>query len=129
MPPLQIFYLTLSVCGMVGTWYFNLQIDNLAGFFVDAWATPLSSSLSMDLLVVVVSFFAFMLVERKRLSMSSVVVGVLMVLTFAIAVAFTLPLFLFLRERAAVRYCRHEDRAVGAVGRPDAMRRSGDEAR
>ena len=98
--PLQALYLLLSVCGAVGTWYFNLQVADLASFFVDAWATPLTSSLSMDLLVVVLSFFAFMLVERKRLGMSAAGVGVLMVLTFAVAVAFTLPLFLFFRERA-----------------------------
>ncbi|MFT5683570.1 MAG: hypothetical protein ACI8RZ_004502 [Myxococcota bacterium] len=103
LTPLQLVYLALSICGVVGTWYFNLQIPDLASFFTDSWATPLSSSLSMDLLVVVLTFFAFMVVERKRLSMSPVTVGVLMVLTFAVAVAFTLPMFLLLRERAQVR--------------------------
>jgi len=101
LTPLQIVYLVLSVFGVIGTWYFNLQIPDLASFFVDSWATPLTSSLSMDLLVVVLAFFAFMVVERRRLSMSPLAVGVLMVLTFAVAVAFTLPMFLFLRERAA----------------------------
>ena len=100
LSPLQLLYLALSISGAVGTWYFNLQMDNLAEFFVLAWATPLSSSLSVDLTVVVLAFFAFMLTERRRLGISPVAVGVLMVLTFAVAVAFTLPMFLFLRERA-----------------------------
>ena len=101
--PLQWLYLVMAMVGMVGTWYFNLQVENLAGFFVDAWGSPLSSSLSMDLLVVVLTFFTFMWVERRRLSISAATVGVLMVLTFVIAVAFTFPLFLFIRERASHR--------------------------
>ena len=103
LTPLQLLYLALSVCGAVGTWYFNLQIEDLAGFFVDAWSTPLSSSLSMDLAVVVLAFFVFMLAERRRRVLSPVTIGVLLVLTVAVAVAFTLPLFLFLRERAPMR--------------------------
>ena len=103
LTPLQLLYLALSLLGVVGTWYFNLQIEDLASFFTDAWATPLSSSLSMDLTVVVLAFFAFMLAERRRRVLSPVMIGVLMVLTFAVAVAFTLPLFLFFRERAPLR--------------------------
>lgn len=103
LTPIQLLYLALSACGVVGTWYFNLQIENLSSFFTDAWASPLSSSLSMDLTVVVLAFFVFMLTERRRRVLSPVTIGVLMVLTFAVAVAFTLPLFLFLRERAPLR--------------------------
>ena len=103
LPPLQRLYLALSLLGAVGTFYFNLQIDDLSRFFIDAWSTPLSSSLSVDLAVVVLAFFVFMLAEHRRRVISPVTIGVLMVLTFAVAVACTLPLFLFLRERAALR--------------------------
>ena len=103
LTPLQLLYLALSFLGITGTWYFNLQIEDLSSFFINAWGTPLTSSLSMDLTVVVLTFFAFMLAERRRRVFSPLTIGVLMVLTVVIAIAFTLPLFLFLRERAPAR--------------------------
>ena len=103
LSPIQRLYLVFSVSGAIGTWFFNLQIEDLSGFFFDAWATPLNCSLSMDLTVVVLAFLTFMLAEHRRWVFSPLTIGVLMVLAVVIAVAFTLPLFLFLRERAPAR--------------------------
>ncbi len=97
--PTQATYLLLSAMGAMGTWYFNLQVEPLSQFFQLIWQTPLSSSLGIDLLVVVGTFFLFMVKESRRVGIRRTAVALLMVLTFLVAVAFTLPFFLFLRER------------------------------
>lgn len=103
MPPIQFAYLALSVLGAAGTWYFNLQVEDLSSFFSAVWDTPLSSSLGVDLTVVVLTLYVLMLAEGRRLKMSAGLLVALAVLTWVIAVAFTLPLFLFFRERALAR--------------------------
>lgn len=97
---LQGLYLALAVVGAVGTWWFNLQMDDLGGFFVQVWETPLSSSLGVDLTVVVLAFYLLMATEGRRLGMSKALLVGLGVLALMIAVACALPLFLFFRERA-----------------------------
>lgn len=98
----QAIYLTLAFLGIVGTWYFNLQIETatLTSFFIRAFDTPLSSSLMVDLFVAVATFFVWMIPEARRLNMPAWLIGLLILLTFAIAFAFSFPLFLFFRERA-----------------------------
>lgn len=100
MPPVQLAYLALSVCGAVGTWYFNLQMEDLASFFSAVWDTPLSSSLGVDLLVVIFAYYVLMVTEGRRLNMSTGLLVFLALLTWAVALACSLPLFLFFRERA-----------------------------
>lgn len=98
MNPKQIFYFLLAIVGAVGTWYFNLQATD--GFFTQMFATPVSSSLSVDLLVVVVAFYVWLVSEVSRLSMSRWWLLIILPLTFLIALAFAYPLFLGFRERA-----------------------------
>ena len=100
LTPTQLAYLLLSVLGAAGPWYFNLQMEDLMGFFVQVWDTPLSSSLGMDLLVVIFAFYLLMAREGRRLGMSPGLLLGLAVLTWAVALACALPLFLFFRERA-----------------------------
>lgn len=99
----QALYLVLAVAGAVGTWYFNLQMDDLGSFFSAMWDTPLTSSLSADLTVACLTFFAFMLLEAKKQGIRPLLVGICFVLTFAIAFAFAFPLFMFFRERAMAK--------------------------
>ena len=96
----QILYLALAVAGAAGTWFFNLQMDDLGSFFSQIWETPLTSSLGVDLLVVVLSFYVLMASEGRRLRMSPVLLVSLGVLAWLVAIACALPLFLFFRERA-----------------------------
>ncbi len=95
----QLVYLVLAVAGAAGTWFFNLQMDDLGGFFTQIWDTPLSSSLGVDLLVVVATFYVLMFVEGRRLGMPRALLVALGVLAWLVAIACALPLFLFFRER------------------------------
>lgn len=99
----QTAYLVLAVAGAAGTWFFNLQMADLSTFFTQVWDAPLSSSLAVDLLVVVLAFYVLMVVEGRRLKMSPLLLVFLGVLTWLVAVACALPLFLFFRERALAR--------------------------
>ncbi len=99
----QGLYLGLAIAGAVGTWWFNLQMDDLAGFFAQVWDTPLSSSLGVDLTVVVLAFYLLMATEGRRLGMSRALLVGLAVLAMLVAVACAFPLFLFFRERALER--------------------------
>ncbi|MBV1861571.1 MAG: DUF2834 domain-containing protein [Nannocystaceae bacterium] len=99
----QLVYLALAIAGAVGTWFFNLQMPDLGSFFTQVWATPLTCSLGVDLLVVVLSFYVLMTTEGRRLRMSPVLLVVLGILAWLVAIACALPLFLFFRERALLR--------------------------
>lgn len=93
-------YATLSVAGLVGTWWFNLSFfaagggDYLGGWFANA----ASSSAAVDIIVMALAACVVMVVEGRRLGFRPLVVGLLVVLSFLVAVAFTFPLFLALRE-------------------------------
>ena len=93
----------MAIAGAVGTWWFNLQMDDLGGFFSQMWATPLTSSLSVDLTVVVLAFYVLMATDGRRHGMSRSLLVALGVLAVAVAIAFAFPLFLFFRERAMKR--------------------------
>lgn len=95
----QILYIILAIAGAVGTWYFNLQA--LDGFFSQMFATPVSASLSVDILVVMLAFYVWMIAEIRRWGMTWWWTIIMIPLSFGIAFAFAYPLFLFFRERAA----------------------------
>lgn len=98
----QALYFALAIVGALGTWYFNLQATD--GFFSQMFATPVSSSLSIDILVVVVVFYIWLFTEVKRLAMTRWWLIIILPLTFVIALAFAYPLFLAFRERAIARF-------------------------
>ncbi|KQX05199.1 MULTISPECIES: DUF2834 domain-containing protein [unclassified Leifsonia] len=97
--PLAIVYLALAVCGLVGTWTFNVfAVIQLRDFFGD-WlgSGPAVSSLTVDLLVAAVAGSLFIVIEARRLGMRF---GWLYVVASGLtAFAFTFPLFLAMRER------------------------------
>lgn len=103
MSGMQWLYLLLAVAGAVGPWFFNLQVEDLGSFFQQVWATPLSSSLGVDLLVVVAAFYALMATEGRRCGLSVGLLVGLGLLVWLVAVACAFPLFLFFRERALAR--------------------------
>ncbi|MEM7801219.1 MAG: DUF2834 domain-containing protein [Chloroflexota bacterium] len=94
----QILYLITAVAGAVGTWYFNLQATD--SFFNQMFANPVSASLTVDILVVMVAFYIWMIAEIRRWKMTWWWTLIMIPLSFGIAFAFAYPLFLFFRERA-----------------------------
>lgn len=101
----QVIYFILAIVGAVGTWYFNLQAVD--GFFNQMFATPVSSSLSVDLLVVIAVFYIWMIDEVRRYQMSWIWLVLALPLSFGVAIAFFYPLFLGFREGAILRAHAH----------------------
>jgi hypothetical protein len=96
---LVIVYGILSIAGLVGTWYFNLQFFDQESemSYLEAWfANPASSSAAVDIIVIAVMASVFMAVEGWRLRLWWT--WILIPLSFLVAVAFTFPLFLAVRE-------------------------------
>ena len=97
-----VLYLLVAVCGLVGTWYFNIASMTAGEDYIGSWfASAASSSAVVDVLVVAVAACVFFVVEGRRLGMRHT--WVLIPLTFAVALAFTFPLFLAWRERTLAR--------------------------
>ncbi|WP_299708934.1 DUF2834 domain-containing protein [uncultured Tenacibaculum sp.] len=101
---LKYLYLFLAILGMCYTWYYNIQYFQTANdpsflnFFADAKVNFAGKSLNADLLVVVLTFFAFYIPDAIKLKIKYW--WILIPLTFIIAVAFTFPLYLYLRTNA-----------------------------
>jgi hypothetical protein len=93
-----VFYLVLSVVGLITAWVFNGIASVMGANYLLAWfGTPVDWVLSLDLLIVAVAGSAFMIFEAKKLGMKRV--WVYIALSGITAFAFTFPLFLASRER------------------------------
>lgn len=97
-------YALLAVAGLVATWWFNIAYMAAGGSWLDlpavtrlAFANPIASSFSGDLIVAFLAFALWSPAEARRLGMrrgwAYPLVGLLL------AFAFAFPLFLFIRER------------------------------
>jgi hypothetical protein len=103
----QAVYLILCVLGVGLTWWQNLAWfadgsggdKTLVGFWTEAFATHVSASLTLDIIVVFVAVLILIAAETKRLGMSRLWPLAFVILGNGIAAAFALPLFLFFRER------------------------------
>jgi hypothetical protein len=96
-----VFYLVLSVVGLITAWVFNGIASVMGANYLLAWfGTPVDWVLSLDLLIVAIAGSAFMIFEAKKLGMKRV--WVYIALSGITAFAFTFPLFLALRERKLV---------------------------
>ena len=101
----EFVYGMLTILGVVLPWYFNIQFMQSTGSwtfdvpaFVEAgYANAASSSLSVDLGVMTVTYLLWMFTEARRLGMKHT--WLYFILTFLIAVACSFPLFLLMRER------------------------------
>lgn len=97
-------YFVLAILGLVVTWWFNVLFMIRGGSWVDlpavmslAFANPIASSFSADLLVAFAAFIVWSVAEARRIGMRN---GWLYpLLGLFIAFAFAFPLFLFMRER------------------------------
>ncbi len=101
--PLMWIYLFFALAGMIVPWYFNIQYilhgeESLTflRMFEHGMATPLTSSLTTDLLIGATPFVIWMMVEAKRLQMKYSLLYI--VATLLIAFAFACPFFLLMRE-------------------------------
>lgn len=95
-------YLVLAIFGIFYTWYYNIQYFQTAespsffNFFDEAKLNYPSKSISADLLVVLLTFFAFYIPDSIKLKIKYW--WILIPLSFIIAIAFTFPLYLYIRE-------------------------------
>jgi hypothetical protein len=93
-----VFFLIVSLVGLVTAWIFNAIGVMQQESYWDAWfQTPLDWVLSLDILIVAIAGSAFMIFEAKKLGMKRV--WLYIVVSGVTAFAFTFPLFLAMRER------------------------------
>lgn len=94
----SIFFLILSVVGLITAWVFNGIATVSSQNYIDAWfGSAVDWVLSLDLLIVAIAGSALMIFEAQRLEMKRV--WLYIVLSGVTAFAFTFPLFLSMRER------------------------------
>lgn len=94
---LAMVYFALSVAGLVGTWYFNVQYAG-SNYVADWFTNSAASSVAVD--VIVVGFVASVFYVRERDALPGRLPWALLFipLSFLVAAAFAFPLFLGLRE-------------------------------
>lgn len=100
----ETLYVFLALLGLAGTWYFNVVYVGGGGDLLDvatalklAFANPIASSFSTDLLVSFTVFIVWSIDEARRIEMKR---GWLYpLLGLFVGFAFAFPLFLFVRER------------------------------
>src|SRR5262245_56527347 len=99
----------VALLALAGTWsqnvaYFDAKDGPAAGFalatgrfWLDTLATPASTSITVDLVLLCLPLFALMVLEARRLGIRFVWLYVVFGMLIAISVTF--PLFLIARER------------------------------
>jgi len=93
-----VFFLILSLVGLITAWVFNGIASVTGQNYLDAWfGLAVDWVLSLDILIVAIAGSAFMIFEARKLGMKRVWLYVL--LSGVTAFAFTFPLFLAMRER------------------------------
>lgn len=103
---LQALYLGSSVLGLVLTWWHNLAwitdgegSKSFLAFWEAGFVNQVTSSLTLDLLVVGAVSLVFVVAEVRRLKMSAWWPVAYLAISGGVALAFMFPLFLFFRER------------------------------
>lgn len=100
---LKYLYLAIAILGLCSTGYYNLQFfltesdTSITNFIHLATTTFPAQSIGVDILVVVLAFFAWYIPEAIRLKMKNW--WIFIPLTFMVAIAFSFPLFLYFRAR------------------------------
>ena len=99
----KIFYLSLTLAGLIIPWHYNLQFIgqsdgtfSIAEFIAASSSNAASQSLSSDLAIACIAGLLWIFFESRRLGMRFF--WVYIVLTFSVAYAFAFPLFLFIRQ-------------------------------
>lgn len=97
-----LFFLVLSIVGLITAWVFNGIASVTGQNYFDAWfGSAVDWVLSLDLLIVAIAGSAFMIFEARRLQMKRA--WLYIVLSGITAFAFTFPLFLAMREKKLER--------------------------
>ena len=97
-----VFFLFLSIIGLITAWVFNGIASVTGQNYLDAWfSSAVDWVLSLDILIVAIAGSAFMIVEARKLGMKRV--WLYIVLSGVTAFAFTFPLFLAMRERTLMK--------------------------
>ena len=93
-----VFFLILSIVGLITAWVFNGIASVTGQNYLDAWfGSAVDWVLSLDILIVAIAGSAFMIFEARKLGIKRV--WLYIVLSGVTAFAFTFPLFLAMRER------------------------------
>lgn len=98
-----VVYAVLALLGLVVPWWFNLEFIHAHGgfswatFIGEAFSTPASRSIAVDLSIACAAWLVWMVREARALRMRYV--WLYIALVFVVAFAFACPLFLFMRER------------------------------
>jgi len=93
-----LFFLILSIIGLITAWIFNGVASVTGQDYLNAWfGSAVDWILSVDLVIVAIAGSALMIFEAQRLCMKRV--WLYIVLSGITAFAFTFPLFLAMRER------------------------------
>ncbi|MGL5830296.1 MAG: DUF2834 domain-containing protein [Angustibacter sp.] len=93
IPLVSYLYLALAVLGLVGTWWFNVQVlADGENFLSDVFANSASSSIGVDVLVTATAANIFIVLESRRIGLRWG--WVLVPVSLFIAIAFAFPLFL-----------------------------------
>ena len=94
-------YFTLSIIGLVGTWYFNLQFfrTDTGQDYLQAWfANDASSSAAIDLIVILLMACVYFFREGLRIGWRWYWIALFIPFSVSVALACAFPLFLGLRE-------------------------------
>ena len=99
----RIFYLSLTLAGLIIPWYYNFQFMQQSGgafsiaeFIAASSSNAASQSLTSDLAIACIAGLVWMFFESRRLGLRFF--WIYIVLTFSVAYAFAFPLFLFIRQ-------------------------------
>ena len=100
-----VFFLILSLVGLITAWVFNGIASVTGQNYLDAWlGSAVDWVLSLDILIVAIAGSAFMIFEARKLGMKRVWLFIL--LSGVTAFAFTLPLFLAMRKKTCGPRCK-----------------------
>lgn len=97
--------IALGLLGLVGTWAqgFHYLGHGLLGgnvlFWQEAVATPASTFLTVDILVLAAAVFVLMFAEGRRLGMGAGLLWGCFLVSLFVGISFAVPVFLALRQR------------------------------
>jgi hypothetical protein len=103
--PTELLLIALGLVGLAGTWaqgFGYLEHGFLAGnvlFWKEAVATPASTFITVDVLVLAAGIFVWMFAEGRRLGIGAGWLWTYFLLSLFVAVSFAVPVFLAHRQR------------------------------
>jgi hypothetical protein len=102
---IELLLIALGLVGLVGTWaqgFHYLAHGFLAGnvlFWKETVATPASTFLTVDILVLAAAVFVLMFAEGRRLGMGGGLLWACFFASLFVGISFAVPVFLALRQR------------------------------